>query len=461
MIYISFLIPVYNQPKELRKCIEAIVQYRGIDIEVVVSDNNSTEDIERVVQEFNDERIRYCKNDENYGLDGNILSGVERCQGEFVFLMRTTDYVIPDAIPHIIEIIQKNKDVVYITGTCIDDDGLPRIILKEGVVQRGKDALQAHWGLHFHPSGSLFRRACIEVDLYRKYWMQYEKPQVFFMVEQLLRLRLATLGDFYCIKRPIWVYTYTNRKVQKSVISSKPYEQRSVFYRYKSEQHFIINEFNDEFCAYRQIKSLEMWLHTVTWSYLQLMCDEGLCNHYGIVREKVNVEFERKNFLQFVAETEKELQHYDTCYFRNKKEIVEENVAFEQIYRKELASKENAQSAAKDAVKLLENVKVHNESIRDVLRRKKYQKIGIYGVGYLGRMFYVFLQKQGITPVFITDKKFNDTIWLNEKTRVIPVTEITEYEIDVLVITPIQFYDEIICEVGSEVNSISVIELLN
>lgn len=461
MIYISFLIPVYNQPKETRECISAIIKYTGTDIEIVVNDNNSSEDIEGVVKEFHDERIVYYKNDENYGLDGNILAGIERCRGEFVFLTRTTDYVISDAIPQIIEIIQKNKSVVYITGTCVDDDGIPRKILKEGIVQRGKDALQAHWELHFHPSGSLFRKEYIEVDLYKKYWMQYEKPQRFFMVEQLLRLRLASLGDFYFLQRPIWVYTYTNRKVQKSVINNKPYDQVAAYYRYRSEQEFIMNEFDDELCAFRQIKSLEMWMHTVTWSYLRLMNDEGLCKHYGIVQEAVDVEYERKEFLRFVAETERKLQYGNLYYFQNKERIVEANVAFAQIYKKELLSREKAYNAAKDAVELLEEMNVQNVSIKDLLKRKGYKKIGIYGVGYLGRLFYVFLHEKGINPTFITDKKFDYTMRVDDNTKVIPTAEITKYEIDVLVITPVQFYDEIVREIGRTVNMETVIELFD
>lgn len=462
MIYISFLIPVYNQSEDVRNCIYSIVNYQGNDIEIVVNDDNSTENIEKIVEEFHDDRIVYYKNKENCGLDGNILEGIERCKGRFVFILRTTDYAISDAIPSIIEVIKKNLSVVYITGTCIDDDGLPRKVLDEGIVQQGGEALQVHWKLHFHPSGSLFRKDCIDINLYKMYWEQFKMPRIYFMVEQLMRLRLATLGDFYLINKPIWVYTYTNRKVKKSVHNNNNiYDPTVSYYRYRSEQEFMTNELDDEFCVFRRIQSLEMWLNAVTWSYLSLMHDEGLCKHYGISQKEVDVAYERKEFLKFVTKTEKEFGYDNTDYLKNKKKIIEDNIAFEHVYRNEITFRQKAYNAAKDTVVFLEKMAAEKKAIKEILIKKKYERIGIYGVGYLGKILYVFLKQRGIDPIYVTDKKFCKMMWLNKCTRAIPTTEISKCKVDVLVITPVQYYDEIYHELEGKVNMTSVIDMFS
>lgn len=49
MIKISFCIPVYNQTELVRQCIRSIIEYKGLDIEIVISDDCSTENIEELV----------------------------------------------------------------------------------------------------------------------------------------------------------------------------------------------------------------------------------------------------------------------------------------------------------------------------------------------------------------------------------------------------------------------------
>ena len=59
---ISFCITVYNQSELVKKCIDSIVSYKGNDIEIVVSDDNSSENIRELLYTYHDDRIKYYVN---------------------------------------------------------------------------------------------------------------------------------------------------------------------------------------------------------------------------------------------------------------------------------------------------------------------------------------------------------------------------------------------------------------
>lgn len=85
MIKISFCIPVYNQTELVRQCIRSIIEYKGLDIEIVISDDCSTENIEELVRQIDDPRVRYYKNADNLGHDRNIIASFSRAKGDLYF----------------------------------------------------------------------------------------------------------------------------------------------------------------------------------------------------------------------------------------------------------------------------------------------------------------------------------------------------------------------------------------
>jgi len=59
---ISFCIPVYNQRDLLKQCVDRIVEYPGNEIEIVVQDDCSTDDLRELIDCYEDPRIRYYCN---------------------------------------------------------------------------------------------------------------------------------------------------------------------------------------------------------------------------------------------------------------------------------------------------------------------------------------------------------------------------------------------------------------
>ena len=66
MILITIAIPVFNGENTIKKSLENLnsIDYNKFKIEVIVSDNNSSDRTGEIVQKF--PKIKYHKNDTNY-----------------------------------------------------------------------------------------------------------------------------------------------------------------------------------------------------------------------------------------------------------------------------------------------------------------------------------------------------------------------------------------------------------
>ena len=55
---ISVIVPVYNEKNTIKQCLERVIKSDtcGLDLEVIVSDNNSTDGTKEILQEINNEK---------------------------------------------------------------------------------------------------------------------------------------------------------------------------------------------------------------------------------------------------------------------------------------------------------------------------------------------------------------------------------------------------------------------
>lgn len=93
---VSICIPTYNRADMVGCAIASALAQTYQDIEVVVVDNASTDNIEEVVASFDDPRLRFVKNEENLGLFGNFNRCIEVARGEFLHILHSDDYIDPD-----------------------------------------------------------------------------------------------------------------------------------------------------------------------------------------------------------------------------------------------------------------------------------------------------------------------------------------------------------------------------
>jgi len=118
---LSFCIPTYNRAHVVTRAVKSILKYQGDDIEVVVSDNCSTDNTLEELNKINDKRLKVYSNGKNFGFNYNFLKVLEKSSGEYCFMLSDEDIVLTDKIFHLINLLKNNNYGLIISSLKKDD----------------------------------------------------------------------------------------------------------------------------------------------------------------------------------------------------------------------------------------------------------------------------------------------------------------------------------------------------
>ena len=320
-IIVSFCITVYNQSQLVKKCIDSIVAYPGKDIEIIISDDGSTEDICGLVSLYHDDRIKYYLNEKNLGHDRNILNALSKATGQYAFLLRTRDLMIPDKIPLLIE-AAKTGDASYITGEAVNENGELKIHYSKEFFTQGQETIDANFKLFIHPSGNMYRLSDLDFQKIWSFLDENDVPKNGFIVHSLIRLKLANTGNFRLIKEPVWIYTDTevavDRAVNKSNNGLNVYDPTLTGKRYEYEVKWATEILRAE--DYRAVYYLltALYLDTITWGFKLSNSDKQSQYHYNYQQIKFSVSKERKQFRKICEKLYNEKRFDDPDLYKKK-----------------------------------------------------------------------------------------------------------------------------------------------
>lgn len=134
---VTVSIPTRNRAAFLREALSSVLDQTFTDIEVIVSDNASTDDTKRVVTSFNDPRVCYSPLPENIGLHGNLSRCLHLGTAPYVSILPDDDFMLPRNLERKVEVLDRNEDVGIVHSAfhllAVLPDG--RQVLKENVNQ--------------------------------------------------------------------------------------------------------------------------------------------------------------------------------------------------------------------------------------------------------------------------------------------------------------------------------------
>ena len=122
------MLPTYNPDRHLFEALESIIsQYPdsgNMQIEVV-DDCSPDVDVEKLVKEFGNSRIKFYRNPVNLGHSFNFTECIRRANGELIHLLHEDDLVKPGFYKKFEEIFDKYKTIgaAYCRQEYIDEDG--------------------------------------------------------------------------------------------------------------------------------------------------------------------------------------------------------------------------------------------------------------------------------------------------------------------------------------------------
>jgi len=115
---VSAMMITRNRKDLLREAIKGVLSQTYKNFELIIIDNASTDGTEEVVKEFNDKRIIYIRNKENF-YPGAVSQAVDLAKGEYIAICDDDDISLPVRFEKSVEFLEKNLDVGMIGGGVI------------------------------------------------------------------------------------------------------------------------------------------------------------------------------------------------------------------------------------------------------------------------------------------------------------------------------------------------------
>lgn len=183
---VSVVVPVLNGERHLAACLESILSQTYENLEVVISDQASTDRSVEIVKSYSDPRIRLLPPPvSQLGLHSNWGRGIEASTGKFVKLVCQDDLLLPDCVSVQVDLLRRHPSAVLACGRrqMIDDQdkvlikarGLGRFAKSSAQVVSGRDlaraCTRAGANLLGEPVNVLIDRSALPHQLFDPRWV--------------------------------------------------------------------------------------------------------------------------------------------------------------------------------------------------------------------------------------------------------------------------------------------------
>lgn len=119
-------VPTYNRPDGLQKCLDHILLQTYSNLEIIISDNCSTDErVQQVIQQYTakDSRIKSFLQDTNIGLESNFNFIFLKSTAEYFVWMGDDDFFEANYIAECMKVLIAHPDHVLCSGTAKYYDG--------------------------------------------------------------------------------------------------------------------------------------------------------------------------------------------------------------------------------------------------------------------------------------------------------------------------------------------------
>lgn len=124
---VSVCIPTYKGAETIAAAIESVLFQTLADFELIIVDDGSPDDTQKVVERFADPRLHYVRNESNLGPQGNWNRCLESANGEYFKLLPHDDLLHPHCLERQVAVLDADSDeqiaMVFSARDVVGPDG--------------------------------------------------------------------------------------------------------------------------------------------------------------------------------------------------------------------------------------------------------------------------------------------------------------------------------------------------
>lgn len=114
--FLSILIPTRNRSRYLSYSIQSALNINSRDIEILVSENHSTDNSSEILSQFSDPRLQVFKPEKPLAMHENWEFILSKAQGEWVYFLGDDDAMMPHAVEHLRKVVSRHPRVEAIVS---------------------------------------------------------------------------------------------------------------------------------------------------------------------------------------------------------------------------------------------------------------------------------------------------------------------------------------------------------
>ena len=126
MCLVSVILPSYNVDKYISKCLNSILTQTFQELEVLVVDDESTDNTKSIALDFakNDERVRIIEQ-RHAGPSEARNTGIKNAYGKYIIFIDPDDWIESSMLEDMVNLAEKHNADIVIGGVCVEyeDEG--------------------------------------------------------------------------------------------------------------------------------------------------------------------------------------------------------------------------------------------------------------------------------------------------------------------------------------------------
>ncbi|MFV0563955.1 glycosyltransferase [Malaciobacter mytili] len=216
---VSIFVPVYNAEKFIKECILSIINQNYQNIEIVISDDASTDNTPIILKELEKKfsnKIKLFLQENNIGITNNFNFILSKCTGKYILFTAGDDMLKSNCISDTLDIFENNNDISIVFHNSIRTNENGEILKKEKEKQykifKGNIRTIIKDNFIIKTNGMMILKEKIPFDGYNNNF-RYASDFDFI-------LRVLKDSNFIYINKQLSYY----RKNNNSITSSKIYE---------------------------------------------------------------------------------------------------------------------------------------------------------------------------------------------------------------------------------------------
>lgn len=217
---VSVIMPTYNHAKFIGKAIESVLNQTYQNLELIIIDNYSEDDTEKIVASYGDNRIIYLKFRNNGIIAASRNHGIKHSQGEYIAFLDSDDswhkQKIEKQLPHF-----GTPEIIGVASNAILVSESPYYRKRNFLARSVRGYVDYKYKNILNYNRIMTSSLIVRREILDRAGLFDEDKTFSFIEDWELWLRMARYGSFRVLESPLLTYLVSRKRGYQSSIISK------------------------------------------------------------------------------------------------------------------------------------------------------------------------------------------------------------------------------------------------